>query len=96
MTKRSERWQHLADECQAFVRDADVFKRSAKYKAKWQKGSKELGDPKDPGEEDDDLGAEGGVTGAGNKKDKTASTSGLKQPSYSTPTVKGAGQPKST
>ncbi len=95
MTKRSERWQHLADECQRRVFGDDVFKGKAKYKAKWQKGSKELGDPKDPGHEDDDQGEDGGTTGAGNKK-TTASTSGLKQPGYSTPTVKGAGQPKST
>jgi hypothetical protein len=89
MTKLSaEGWRNLA--AHVTGRDADVFKSKAKAKSKWQKGSAELGDPKDVEHEDDDLGEDGGTTGSGNKK-QTASTSGLKQPKYTTPTVKGAG-----
>jgi hypothetical protein len=69
MSKRADRWRSFADEI--IARD-DVFKSKAKVTKTSPRGSAEYGPDGDVDDDskhqDDDLGAEGGVTGSSGKK----------------------------
>lgn len=80
---KKSRLERLRGITKFYTDTADVFKKKAKYSGKWVAGSEEYGEPKDDGHEDDELG--------GSPKQPMASTKGLKQPTYTAPTLKQAG-----